>query len=427
MPDIPRLNLQSVQFTAPTIAPVQYQYRPTSLSILQRSLEQREARMKESAEAKANMDAALGQLETQLHNDPETNQWFSDYKADIQKQIQDEVEVGNYGSAIRTAKRLAGETAKDSGLIGRITANSEYEKFVESQRQRVGKDIDNATFNWWLANNPYKYNPAFDTSGNEVRGKLETLKAAENTISFEQLWVTAAKMVEEEANSTSTGGGYGNKPLTENETEQGVAPSHKGSNADAYHRKTSERIQEVYNELISSPAVQAQLHQAYEVAKWNYEELDKKLEDLNLTNQEAADIAKQLQDYKPLLNRNGSRITTYEEWFEKNNNQSPYARSLAYNRTVHQSEGYDEWNSPGGNPRGVGYPAGDPNRYVPNNQAGGPGVKQTVDASTAPANNAAGAVLNMFGETTGIIGLANISLMQAIKDSKASYNIPQIR
>lgn len=399
MPDIPRLNLQGVQFVAPTIAPITYQFKPTDISVLERSLAQREARMKESTQMQSNMDTALGKLEATLHNDPETNQWFADYKANIQKQIQDEIDAGNYGSAIRTATRLAGETAQNSGLIGRVQANIDYEKAVEAQRQRLAKgEIDNKIFNWWLEKNPYKYNTAFDSSGNEVRGKLADIKAPEAKLSFEKLWLMAAQMVEEESGDYQEGNTFNNKPLSFLEEQAGNPSSTSDSSRDTYHKKTTERIQEVYNNLLNNPTIQAQLMQEFEVAKWDYEKLNEQLLDPNITAEDRDRLNTAVAEYKPMLMRNGSPITKYEEWLEKNNNQSPYARSLTYDRRSHSEEHGKGWAAASAsNP-------GDPNHYATNearahnNEGSGPGVEMNPKANTNKVDNAANDIQDIMSK-----------------------------
>lgn len=419
MLDIPRLNLQSVQFVEPNITSTAYQFKPSDVSILERSLAQREPRMKDATQMQSNMYTALGKLETILHNDSETNQWFANYKANIEKQIQDEIDAGNYGSVARTATRLAGETAQNSGIIGRVQANIDYEKAIEAQRQRLAKgEIDNRIFNWWLEKNPYKYNAAFDSSGNEVRGKLADIKAPEAKLNFEKLWLMAAQMVEEEAEDNQEGNTFTNKPLSFLEEQAGNPSSTSDSTRNTYHKKTTERIQKVYNNLLNNSTIRAQLMQEFEVAKWDYKKLNEQLLDPNITAEDKDTINTAIKEYTPMLNRNGSPIKTYKEWLDKNNNQSPYARSLAYNRKSHSEEHGKGWAaSNASNP-------GDPNRYetnearAHNNEGNGPGVEMNPKANTNEVDEAASNVQDI---------MSGVSLNKRPNNpSNDTYSLPNI-
>lgn len=149
-----------------------YVYNPTTefkhqdYDLLSRTIEAREARIDKANERKNAIDEALGKLEAQLHNDEETRTWFQDYKNSIQQEIADEINAGNYRSAIRLATDKASEMILNPEVQGRIKTNQQYQQIREEQRKLAGNNQE--LFNYWLAKNPYKHTNIIDAEGNII-------------------------------------------------------------------------------------------------------------------------------------------------------------------------------------------------------------------------------------------------------------------
>ena len=149
-----------------------YVYNPTiefkhqDYDLLSRTIEAREARIDKANERKNAIDEALGKLEAQLHNDEETRTWFQNYKNDIQQEIADEINAGNYRSAIRLATDKASEMILNPEVQGRIKTNQQYQQIREEQRKLAGNNQE--LFNYWLAKNPYTHKNVIDAEGNVI-------------------------------------------------------------------------------------------------------------------------------------------------------------------------------------------------------------------------------------------------------------------
>lgn len=149
-----------------------YVYNPTTefkhqdYDLLSRTIEAREARIDKANERKNAIDEALGKLEAQLHNDEETRTWFQNYKNDIQQEIADEINAGNYRSAIRLATDKASEMILNPEVQGRIKTNQQYQQIREEQRKLAGNNQE--LFNYWLAKNPYTHKNIIDAEGNVI-------------------------------------------------------------------------------------------------------------------------------------------------------------------------------------------------------------------------------------------------------------------
>lgn len=152
-----------------------YVYNPTiefkhqDYDLLSRTVEAREARIDKANERKNAIDEALGKLEAQLHNDEETRTWFQNYKNDIQQEIADEINAGNYRSAIRLATDKASEMILNPEVQGRIKTNQQYQQIREEQRKLAGNNQE--LFNYWLAKNPYTHKNIKDETGKVISHK----------------------------------------------------------------------------------------------------------------------------------------------------------------------------------------------------------------------------------------------------------------
>lgn len=152
-----------------------YVYNPTTefkhqdYDLLSRTVEAREARIDKANERKNAIDEALGKLEAQLHNDVETRTWFQNYKDSIQQEIANEINAGNYRSAIRLATDKASEMILNPEVQGRIKTNQQYQQIREEQRKLAGNNQE--LFEYWTANNPYKHENVTDDTGKVISYK----------------------------------------------------------------------------------------------------------------------------------------------------------------------------------------------------------------------------------------------------------------
>lgn len=152
-----------------------YVYNPTiefkhqDYDLLSRTVEAYQARIDKANERKNAIDEALGKLEVQLHNDEETRTWFQNYKNSIQREIADEINAGNYRSAIRLATDKASEMILNPEVQGRIKTNQQYQQIREEQRKLAGNNQE--LFEYWINSNPYKHENVIDDTGKVISYK----------------------------------------------------------------------------------------------------------------------------------------------------------------------------------------------------------------------------------------------------------------
>lgn len=318
-----------------------YVYNPTTefkhqdYDLLSRTVEAYQARIDKANEKQSEVDQALATIESKLHNSEKTSGWFKAYKDNIKNQIQKQIDEGNYRSAIRTATTLATQTIADPAIQGRIQANAEYEEELKVQKQRRDKgDISQATYDWWLSNNPYNYKDKKDDAGNVIGVEKSGVSFRPvNDINWANQANIAFKLLSPKKRTSynsSTTQEYNNQDLDENGKPKAISQTDT-TTIDSYEKISKEDIVKNIDELLAAtPDGYRQAEQAYNVAIHDYKNLEKQLESLDPTSPEYQTIKEQLAQRNLQLSNNGSLIP-YKEYYARMVTNNLFAEGLAYN------------------------------------------------------------------------------------------------
>ena len=334
MQEIPTLSLKTVQFNPTVFTPTQYEYKAADMSILERSLAQRETRMKEAAQGKSAVDKALGELELKLN--PAEAKWFEGYKQDIRNQIQSSIDSGDYGAAVRDATTLAGSVIQDPRILGRIRSQEAYETELKTQQaRRDNGDIGQNTYDWWVANNKYSYTDNTDANGNFIEGSpWKATTRPVKDINWAEQAATAFKLITPKKNTSSKGGGSN---IT---NADGTGKGSKWSSNSGIEKITVEDILGNIDELLSAtPDGYRQAEQAFDVATFDLKRLQEKYNSLADDDPNKDVIGEQLDARKKLMYKNGSPIT-YKEYYARMITDNHYAGTLAYKWTTSGNESF---------------------------------------------------------------------------------------
>lgn len=335
MTEIPTLSLKTIQFNPTVFTPSEYEYKAADMSILERSLAQRETRMKEAAQGKSAIDKALGELELKLN--PAEAEWFEGYKQDIRNQIQSSIDSGDPGAAARDATTLAGSIFQDPRILGRIRSQEAYDKeFKTQQARRDSGEIGQNTYDWWAAHNTYSYTDNKDANGNFIEGspwKAESTPVKD--INWAEHAATAYKLITPKKNTSSKGGG---SDIT---NADGTSKGSKWSSSSGIEQITVEDILGNIEELLSSTSDgYRQAEQAYDVAMFDYKRLEQKWKNAVASGSADADkLGAQLEERKKLMYKNGSPIG-YKEYYARKVINNHYADTLAYKWATNSKENF---------------------------------------------------------------------------------------
>ena len=393
-----KISLGNIAFNPATFQGAVFTPQQENMSLLQRSIETLDARKEKTDQQRSAIVSAINNLKLNQAED----KWKYDYADRIKSKIDSAIQFGDYSNALEVATKLAGDAVSSPEVLGRLRANEQYEKEVQTQQARRDRgDISQATYKWWMKNNPYKYQDNYDDNGNIVGGSIyEPSFRPVNDINWASTAMAAFKLITPYKSSVSRDGGSNiinntSAPITRGKTtykpgEVIGSTSHSSSNQE---KVTKEQITARMEELLSSTSDgYKQAEQAYDVAVDEFKDLVEKYNTAiaeNPDSEEAKILGQKIDARKQLMYRNGSKID-YKEYYARMITDSLFADGLAYDWRTSSSGGTSSYSisesSTGGShsrrPISDSYFQG--SRY--NYETGyweGANVKQKVDTETA--------------------------------------------
>ena len=359
MPNISKMSLKTQQFNPVAFTPAQYEYQAADMSILEKSLAQREARRKEAVQNKSAIDRTLGEIESKLN--PSESEWFEGYKNDIKNQIQSSIDSGDYGAAVRNATLLAGSVVQDPRILGRIRSQEAYEKELQTQQARRDRgEISQNTYDWWANKNKYSYTDNTDASGNYIEGspwKAESTPVKD--INWAEQAATAFKLITPKKGASTKGGGHSTT------NADGTGDGNKWSRSSSTEQITVEDILGNIDELLSSaPDGYRQAEQAFDVAMFDLKRLQDQYNNLADDDPNKAVIGEQLDARKKFMYENQAPIS-YKKYYAKMVTDNRFAHTLAYKWVTSGNESfksndYQSTDSGGGGSLRPGFGTGSP-------------------------------------------------------------------
>ena len=324
-----RISQMSLKQATPiqgSFTPIIYTPQTEDLSLLQRSLAQREARQTSASEQQAKFNETAAKLQALVN--PEEKQWVYDYINKQSAGFKSSIESGDYGAALRQATVAGSNLLSTPEAMGRIRAQEEYQQEVKTQQARRDRgEISQNTYDWWMTNNPYKYEDTYDKNGNIIGGSSFVAKSRPVAdINWAALAQTAFKMITPYKNTK-----------TRHPSSLGDVTNVDNSELSGYsHEKIKVSKQDIIDNietLLSSTADgYRQAEQAYDVAKFETDKMIKQYEKLvakDPNSHEATELGQKLEVRKKFMYKNGSPID-YKEYYARMVTDNLYANKLAY-------------------------------------------------------------------------------------------------
>ena len=327
---IPTMTLKQATLPQNSFVPQVYTPQTADVSLLANSLAQREARMEKASAQEAAFNETASKLETLVN--PNEKQWVYDYLNKQSEGFKNALDAGDYGAAVRQATIAGSNLLKNPEAMGRIQAQEQFKKEQDRQQARVTSgDIKQSTYEWWLNNNPYKYEDVKDANGNIIGGTQyisETVPVKD--IDFAAQAYAAFKLINPYKNTKITG--FDNAGQDYNDTEN-ISWSRSGKTSNSRERITKEQILAVMDQLVkSNPDGYRAVEQAFNVAQYDLQKLQDKYEKaytLDPNSDDVKNLKEQLDERKQLMFNNGSPIS-YKEYYARMVTNEAYARNLAY-------------------------------------------------------------------------------------------------
>lgn len=380
---IPQMSLKQATPIQGSFTPIIYTPQTEDLNLLQRSLAQLEARQTSAAEQQAKFNESAAELQKLVN--PEEKQWVYDYINKQSAGFKSSIESGDYGAALRQAAIAGRNLLSTPEAVGRIKAQEEYQQEVKTQQARRDKgEISQNTYDWWMFNNPYKYEDTYDSNGNIIGGSSFVAKSRPVA---DINWAAQAQAAFQMISPYK-------KSITKNPSSIGDVTNIENSKLDGYSHATQrinkqDIIDNIEFLLASTPDGYRQAEQAFDVATFEISKMEERYKELIAkypNNDDAKTLRQKLEIRKNFMYNNGSPID-YKEYYARMVTDNLYANKLAY-----------EWRTDVENPVIKGAiaspniqrtPAGSPSPYpsaVYNYETGlwyGPNVRQQTDTEGA--------------------------------------------
>lgn len=355
-----KISLGNIAFNPATFQGAVFTPQQENMSLLQRSIETLDARKEKTDQQRSAIISAINNLKLNQAED----KWKYDYANKIKSKIDSAIQFGDYSNALEVATKLAGDAVSSPEVLGRLRANEQYEKEIQLQQARRDKeDISDATYNWWLKNNPYKYQDTYDNNRNIVGGSnYEPSFRPVNDINWASAAMAAFKLITPYKTSDSRDG----QTQVTNNTGETIIRNGKtykpgeviGSSSHrtiTEEKVTKEQITSRMEELLSSTRDgYKQAEQAFDVALDDFKNLLDQYKEANSkdpNSEETKNLSQKIDARKKLMYRNGS-IINYKEYYARMITDSLFAEGLAYDwKTENRggSSSYGITNISGGN------------------------------------------------------------------------------
>lgn len=184
---IHQMQLNTSTYQPSTCTPSTYTFQQSDYSILQRSMQQREERANKSYEIYNKLIELYSEIEKEIP--PTESEWYRNYAGNICKEVKDNIDIGNYGSAITMAYEAMSALRNDKEIVYRKDSYKQYCDDMQNhglynyQNGRVNK----TTYEWFCITNPYKFIPKYDTSGNIIGFKPVYVSYLYPSINWEEV------------------------------------------------------------------------------------------------------------------------------------------------------------------------------------------------------------------------------------------------
>ena len=322
----PQMSLKQATPIQGSFTPIVYTPQTEDLSLLQRSLAQLEARQTSAAEQQAKFNETAAKLQALVN--PEEKQWVYDYINKQSAGFKSSIESGDYGAALRQAAIAGSNLLSTPEAIGRIKAQEEYQQEVKTQQaRRDRKEISQNTYDWWMTNNPYKYEDTYDKNGNIIGGSSFVAESRPVTdINWAAQAQAAFQMISPYKRS-----------ITKNPSSLGDVTNVENSKLDGYSHATQrinkqDIIDNIEFLLASTPDGYRQAEQAFDVATFEIEKMKERYKELiakDPNNNETKTLGQKLELRRKFMYNNGSPID-YKEYYARMVTDNLYADKLAY-------------------------------------------------------------------------------------------------
>lgn len=346
------MSLKTAPLQFASFTPVQYTPQTVDYTAFTRSMAAQEAREEKANQYLTLIDNTLGEKRKLLNK--EDYGWLAKQADNAREEVDKQLALGNWQSAIRVAQQSAKDLARNTELEDRIRANEIY----TTERNKIQSGNYNAyTKRRWDAINKYKFNGTADWDA--------TFQPVAD-MSISDIWNIAVNRAPIRSNSVSSSKTRNSTRFVDNKgniinnvtekytDEQGNTNTRvadgvigtfsttsvsKGSSSSVQEKRESDIIN-IFNDMLNDSNVRSALRQEYDNMLWLYNEANNVISDPNATQEDIDQAKADLSTAtKSLSNKDGFMYAGGDKDFDAwvNSKASQYAKDSAYKHTSKSS------------------------------------------------------------------------------------------
>ena len=347
------ISLKTAPLKFASFTPVQYTPQTVDYTAFARSMAAQEAREEKANQYLTLIDNTLGEKRKLLNK--EDYSWLAEQADNARKEVDKQLALGNWQSAIRVARQSAKDLARNTELEDRIKANEIY----TTERNKIQSgNYSSYTKRRWDAINKYKFNGTADWN-------VTFQPVADMSIS--DIWNVAVSRAPIRSNSVSSSktrnstnfvDNKGNiiKDITEKHTDEhgntntrvadGVIGTYsttettKGGSRSVQEKRESD-IVAIFNDMLKDDNIRGALRQEFDNMIWLYDQANSIINNPNATEEELKQARADLDVAKSSLsNKEGFMYVGKKEDFDAwvNAQAAQYAKDSAYKHTTTSSK-----------------------------------------------------------------------------------------
>ena len=295
MADIPTMSLKAAPIQYSAFTPIQYTPQISDSTLLAKSMAAQEARQEKANQYLLAIDTTLAEKRKLLNK--ADYDWMTQQANNVRAEVDKQLELGNWQSAIRVAQQSARDLTRNTELEDRIRANEiytternkiqngNYSPYTKRRWDYINKYQFNGTADWTPT-----FRPTTDMSFADVmniavgrtptRSRSSSWSKTRNSTTFADNNGTLVKNItepnEDNSNTRVAEGVIGTLSAT---------TSTKGGSSSVQEKSKSD-IMAIFKDMLKDDNIIGSLRQQYDNMIWLYDQANSVLNNPNATEEE---------------------------------------------------------------------------------------------------------------------------------------------
>ena len=348
MLDIPTMSLKVAPMQFATFTPTQYTPQTADPTLLSRSMAAQEARQEKANQYLLAIDTTLAEKRKSLNK--ADYDWLAQLAENARAEVDKQLELGNWQSAIRVAQQSARDLTRNTELEDRIRANEiytaernkiqsgNYSSYTKRRWDDINKYSFNGTADWQPTFKPTTDMSVADVwnlavSRTPIRSKSSSWSKTRNNHTFLDNNGTLVTDITEQHTDDS-----GN---TNTRVADGIVGTYSttttttGGSSSVQEKRESDIIA-MFNDMLKDDNIRGALRQEFDNMIWLYNKANDVINNPNSTEEELKQARADLDVAKSSLsNKDGFMYVGKDEDFDAwiNAQAAQYAKDSAYRHT----------------------------------------------------------------------------------------------